>query len=90
MVATPVKSAPTRSGTPMSSWKPSAAPRNSAKSVDMATISISTHMANTTGLGNCSRQCSARFLPVTRPSLAESACTSMAIRLLATITQMSR
>ena len=38
---------------------------------------------------SCSRQCSARFLPVAMPSLAERVCTSMAMRLLATITQRS-
>ena len=36
--------------------------------------------------GKCSRHCSARFLPVAMPSLADSDWISMAIRLLATIT----
>ena len=55
----------------------------------MAAISLTTHMARTTGRGNCSRHNSARLRPVTMPSLAESAWNSMAMRLAATTTQQS-
>jgi len=56
-----------------SNAKPIEPPRNSARSVAIAAISLTTHIATTTGLGNSSRQISARFRPVTMPSLAESA-----------------
>ena len=72
------------------SWKPTAAPRNSARSVAMATISVIAHMPQTTGVENCSRHISARLRPVATPSLADSDWMSIAIRLLATTTQMSR
>ena len=79
-----------QSGIPSSRLKPIAAPRNSARSVAMATTSIKPHIAQTAPGGNWSRQCSARFLPVAMPSLAERVWSSMAIRLLATTTQSSR
>ncbi len=68
---------------------PMAAPMNSARSVAIATNSINTHMIHTTGRGKFSRHCSARFFPEAMPSLAESACRSMAIRLLPRITHRS-
>ena len=40
---------PTHKGMPKSRLNPRAAPRNSARSVAMATSSISTHMTHTTG-----------------------------------------
>ena len=55
----------------------------------MAAISLTTHMAKTTGRGKCSRHISARLWPVTMPSLAESAWNSMAIRLASSTTQSS-
>ena len=66
-----------------------APPRNSARSVAIAAISLTTHIAHTTGRGKCSRQCSARFLPVTMPSFAESAWNSMAMRFATTTTHNS-
>ena len=39
----------------------------------MAATSLTIHMAITTGRENSARQSSARFLPVTMPSFAESA-----------------
>jgi len=87
MVLTAVSRPATQRGIPNSRWNPNAAPRNSARSVAMATSSMRTHMMSTTGPGNRSRQASARLSPVAMPSLAESACTSMAERLLATRTQ---
>ncbi len=65
---------------------PMAPPRNSARSVAMAAISLTTHMARTTGSENCSRHISARFRPVTMPSLAESAWNNIAIMLAASTT----
>jgi hypothetical protein len=55
----------------------------------MATPSMITHMPETPQRGSWSRQCSAKFFPVAIPSLAESAWVSIAMRLLATITQSS-
>ncbi len=39
----------------------------------MAAISLTTHIAHTTGRGKHSRHISARLRPVTMPSLADSA-----------------
>ena len=89
-VAMPVRMPASQSGIPSSRLKPIAAPRNSARSVAMATISINAHIVQTAPGWNRSRQCSARFLPVAMPSLAERLWSSMAIRLLASTTQSSR
>ena len=55
----------------------------------MAAISLTTHIAQTTGRGNWSRHISARLRPVTMPSLAERAWNSIAIRLASNTTQRS-
>ena len=86
---TAVTPMPASSGILNSSAKPIAPPRNSARSVAMAAISLTTHIAQTTGLGNCSRHISARLRPVTMPSLADSAWNSMAITLASSTTQSS-
>ena len=78
-----------QSGMPNSRLKPSAAPRNSARSVAMATSSISTHMIHTTGAGNARGTARPGSAPVAMPSLADSVWISMAIRLLATTTHSS-
>ena len=52
----------------------------------MAAISLTTHIAMTTGLEKWSRHISARLRPVTMPSLADSAWNSMAIRLASSTT----
>ena len=89
-VASAVTSPAIHNGMPNSRLNPTAAPRNSARSVAMATTSISSHSPITTQRGNRSRQCSARFFPVAMPSLADSDCSRMAMRLLATMTQHRR
>ena len=86
-VTTAVSRPASQSGMPNSRLKPIAAPINSARSVAMATSSISTHIPQTTGLGKWSRQSSARLRPVAIPSLADRHWISIAIRLLATTTQ---
>ena len=48
-----------------------ALPRNSAKSVAMAATSLAIHIRNGTGCRKRSRDISARFRPVTMPSLAD-------------------
>ena len=88
-VVAPVRTPATKSGIPKRRLNPRAAPRNSARSVAMATASMISHMAQTAQRGNWSRQCSARFFPVAIPSLAERVWVSIAMRLLATITQSS-
>jgi len=50
-VTTPVRTPATNSGMPKSRLKPKAAPRNSARSVAMATNSIKTHMVHTASVG---------------------------------------
>ena len=55
----------------------------------MAAISLTIHIAIATGRENRSRHSSARFLPVTMPSLADSAWNSMAIRLASSTTHSS-
>ena len=69
---------PEKSETPVSSDRPMAPPRNSARSVAMAATSLATHMSMGTGCGKRSRDSSARFWPVTMPSLADSAWNSIA------------
>ncbi len=67
-----------------------AAPTNSARSVAIAISSACTQRPIETGRGKCSRQSSARFLPVTMPTLADRYWISIAIRLAARITHSSR
>ena len=55
----------------------------------MAAISLTTHIAHTTGRGKRSRQFSARLRSVTMPSLADSAWNSMATTLATSTTQSS-
>ncbi len=69
-VARPESSTVTTNGRPNRIERPMAAPSNSPRSVAMAAISLPAHIAITTGRGNSSRQCSARLLPVTMPSLS--------------------
>lgn len=80
---------PQSSGMPVSSARPMAPPRNSAKSVAMAAISEASHMAQTSGRGKWSRLTSARLRPVAIPSRAASAWNSMATRLAASTTHSS-
>ncbi len=55
----------------------------------MDTSSMMIHIVTTTGLGKLLRHCSARFSPDAMPSFAESDWISIAMRLLATMTQSS-
>ena len=64
-----------------------APPRNSARSVAMAATSLTIHIAQTTGQGNSSRHISAKFRPVTMPSLADRAWNNIAIKLASNTTQ---
>jgi hypothetical protein len=77
------------SGTPNSRFKPRAAPRNSAMSVDIAITSACTHIPQVTARGNRSRTTSGRFRPVTIPSLADRNWISIAIRFASSTTQSS-
>ena len=88
-MTTAVTAMPTMSGMWNSSDSPMAPPRNSARSVAIAAISLTTHIAHTTGRGKLSRHISARFVPVTMPSLADSAWNSIAMRLAASTTHRS-
>jgi len=85
----PVTTMPASSGIWKRSERPMTPPRSSARSVAIAAISLTTHIAQTTGGANCSRHISARLRPVTMPSLAESAWNSMAIRFASSTTQSS-
>ena len=76
-------------GTPKSRLSAIAAPTNSARSVAIAIASACSQSPNVTGLEKCSRHSSGRFLPVAMPVLADRYCTSIAIRLAATITHSS-
>ena len=69
------------------SESPMAPPRNSARSVAMAATSLTIHIAQTTGRGNWSRHISAKFRPVTMPSLADRAWNNIAIKLASSTTQ---
>ena len=53
----------------------------------MAAISLTTHIASTTGREKWSRHISARFLPVTMPSLADRPWNSIAMTLASSTTQ---
>ena len=86
----PVSTPAGKSGMWKSRLKPSAAPRNSARSVAMAThLGDAPHAPD-----DRARELVATHLgqvrPVAMPSLAESDWISIAIRLLATMTQTSR
>ena len=87
--ATPVMTAAGKSEIPSRRWKPSAAPRNSARSVAIAITSAWSQSAIAVRWEKRSRQTSARFCPVAMPSFAESVWMSIAIRFEATITQSS-
>jgi len=88
-VASPVSSAARKSGIPSRRWKPSAAPRNSARSVAIAISSACTQSPSDVRRENRSRQISGRLRPVAIPSFAERSWISIAIRFEATITQAS-
>ena len=87
---TPVMSPAVTIGTPNSRLRPSAAPTNSAMSVDMAMISACTHRPQVTGRGKRSRHTSGSVLSVTIPSLADRYWMIMAIRLAASTTHSRR
>ena len=86
---TPVTSAAGNSGQPKSSWNPSAAPRNSARSVAIAISSAWIHRPREVRRENCSRQTSGKLRPVAMPSFADSVWISIAIRFETRITQQS-
>jgi hypothetical protein len=79
----------TNSGTPNSRLSAIAAPMNSARSVAIAISSAWIQRPNEAFLGSRSRHSSGRFLPVARPSFADSVWISMPIRLAARITHSS-
>ena len=87
---TPVITAAGKSGMPSSSLMPTAAPRNSARSVAIAISSAWTQRPIEVRREYCSRQTSGRLRPVAMPSFAESVWISIAIRLEATMTQTKR
>ena len=87
---TPVISPATSIGTPNSRFRPSAAPRNSAMSVDIAMISAWIHIPQLTGRDQCPRMFSGRLWPVTTPSLADRYWISIAIRFASRTTHSSR
>ena len=62
---------PAISGMLNNSASPMAPPRNSARSVAIAAISLTSHMPITTGRGKCRPHNSARLRPVTMPNLAD-------------------
>ena len=76
--------------TPSRRLNPSAAPRNSARSVAIAIASACTQSSTEVRCENCWRQTSGRFRPVAIPSFADSVWITIAIRLEATTTQTSR
>ena len=88
-VAAPASSADTHSGRPKTRLSPSAAPVNSARSVAIATASACSHKTMTTPRGSRSLQASGSDMPVAMPSLADSVCTSIAIRFAVSTTQPS-
>jgi len=57
--------------------------------VAIAATSLTAHIASTTGREKESRQCSARFLPVTIPRRADNPWNSIAIRFASITTQSS-
>ena len=65
---------------PKSRYAPSAAPKNSAKSVAIALISAATQSNSTVGREKCVRQFAGRLCPVAMPSFADRYCTKIAIR----------
>ena len=67
-----VTAIPANSGMRNSNDRPMAPPRNSARSVAIAAISLTIHMSHTSGAGRVSRHSSARLRPVAMPSFAES------------------
>ena len=88
-VQMPVMTAAGKSAIPKSRWNPSAAPRNSARSVAIAISSACTQRPRDVLRENWSRQTSGRLRPVAIPSFAESVWISIAIRFETRITQQS-
>ena len=86
---TPVMTAAGKSGMWSNSLIPSAAPRNSARSVAIAISSAWIQSPIEVRREKRSRQTSGRFRPVAIPSFADSVWISIAIRFDATITQTS-
>ena len=74
---------------PNSRLNPSAAPMNSARSVAMATSSITTHIPQTTGAGKVAAAEFGQVAAGGDPQLGGQAWISIAIRLLATTTHSS-
>ena len=75
---------------PKRRFSPIAAPTNSARSVEIATISAWIHSQNVAARGKLSRQSSGRLRPVARPAFAERYCTSIAMRFAMTMTHRRR
>ena len=88
-MTTPVINAAGKSAIPNSRWRPSAAPRNSARSVAIAITSACTQRPTEVLFEKLSRQSSGRLRPVAIPTLADSVWISIAIRFEARITQQS-
>ena len=72
---------------PNSSWRATAPPTTSARSVTITTSSACSHKPMVIDRGKASRQCSDRLRPVARPSLADRYWMSIAITLARMITQ---
>ena len=87
--AMPVMIADGNSPNPNRSWNPSAAPRNSARSVAIAISSACSQSPIDVRREKRSRHISGRLSPVAMPSFAESVWMSIAIRFEATITHTS-
>ncbi len=86
----PVITPATTSGTWNSRFSPSAAPRNSAMSVDIEMTSACTHIPQDSQRGKWSRKLSGRLRSVAMPSLAERYWISIAIKFAASTTQSRR
>ena len=74
---------PSSSGRCSSSDSPIAPPRNSARSVAIAAISETPHIASTAGRAKWMRQSAGRLSPVTSPTRADSSWNSIATALAA-------
>ncbi len=74
---------------PNSRFSPTAAPRNSATSVAIATTSACSHISTRAGRLITCRHTRGRLRPVTMPTLAATYCTGIAISPAATTTHAS-
>ena len=86
-VASAASSADTQIDSPKTRCSPSAAPVNSARSVAIATSSAWTQRNRVAHFGSRARHTSGSDIPVAMPSLADSDCTSIAIRFAVSTTQ---